>query len=140
MLAPPGMPWGGVSTFWRRLGWRAMQVPPPDLSFHQDDTISAEATMDATLEPERVGLLVRRMHALHLDPDRFSAGEDSAFAELKRLCARCENRGQCASELEDEFADPGWQAWRDYCPNATTLSMLAALHVCEVVGTFESAR
>ena len=77
------------------------------------------------------------MRALHLDPDRFAASEDTAFAELKRLCARCESRGQCESELEDEFADPGWQTWRDYCPNSTTLRMLTALHGCEIVAAFE---
>lgn len=140
MLTPPGTPWGGVATFWRRWGWRAMQVPPPDSRFNQDDTLSTERTMDVARQQERAGLLVRRMHALHLDPDRFAGGEDSAFGELKRLCARCESRGQCERELDDEFADPGWQAWRDYCPNSTTLSMLTALHGCEGVGAFETAR
>lgn len=141
MPTPPGAPWGGVATLWRRLGWRAAQVPPPDPGFDCDEALSAKPTVDDACQQDRVGLLVRRMHALHLDPDRFATGEDSAFGELMRLCARCGSRGQCARELEDEFADPGWESWRDYCPNSTTLSMLTALHGCEGVGTFEpSAR
>jgi len=136
-MPPPEAPWGGVATFWRRWGRRAAAVPTPDLSFSREDTPSAERPMDAARPQERVGLLVRRMQALHLDPDRFAVGEDCAFAELKRLCARCDNRGQCERELDDEFADPGWQVWRDYCPNATTLSMLTALHGCETVGVLQ---
>lgn len=139
MPTPPEAPWGGVATFWRRWGWRATDLPSTDPIFNQQESLSSERTADAERQQDRVGLLVRRMHALHLDPDRFSAGEDFAFAELKRLCARCESRGQCERELEDEFADPGWQAWRDYCPNSTTLSMLTALHECEGVGVFEAS-
>jgi len=29
-----------------------------------------------------------------------------------------------------EVLDPAWQEWRDYCPNATTLSALGALQMC----------
>jgi hypothetical protein len=137
MLTPPGAPWGGVAIFWRRWGRRATDLPTPDSRFDQDDAVTADQTRDDACPQGRVGLLVRRMRALHLDPDRFAAGEGSAFAELKRLCAQCASRGQCEHALEDEFADPGWQAWRDYCPNSTTLSLLTALHECEGVSVFE---
>jgi hypothetical protein len=82
-------------------------------------------------QPSTAGLLARRMRGLHLDPERFASSEESAFAELARLCARCESGGHCGRGLDDEFADLGWQAWRDYCPNATTLSVLTALQGCE---------
>jgi hypothetical protein len=110
----------------------------PDPQLDRDDVFSAERTTDVAHQQDHADLLVRRMRALHLDPDRFAASDNSAFAELSRLCERCDSRGQCERELEDEFADPGWQAWRDYCPNSTTLSVLTALHGCEAAG--EAAR
>jgi len=75
-------------------------------------------------------LLPRRMAALHLDVDGFARREPLTFRELHRLCALCDSHRQCARGLADEMADPGWQDWRDYCPNATTLSLLSALEGC----------
>ena len=75
-------------------------------------------------------LLPRRMRGLHFDVDEFARAEPFAFRELQRFCALCESYRECERELADEFADPGWQNWRDYCPNATTLSVLSTLQVC----------
>lgn len=75
-------------------------------------------------------LLCRRMRALHLDPDELYCSEPWAFGVLRKLCATCEVQGRCSRDLADEFADPGWLDWRNYCPNATTLSILSALREC----------
>ncbi|MFD2180806.1 hypothetical protein [Rhodoplanes azumiensis] len=75
-------------------------------------------------------LLCRRMRALRLDPDELYCSEPRAFGMLHRLCATCPVPGRCARDLADEFADPAWQDWRNYCPNATTLSILSALRGC----------
>lgn len=75
-------------------------------------------------------LLCRRMRALRLDPDELYCSEPRAFGILRRLCATCPVPGRCARDLADEFADPAWQDWRNYCPNATTLSILSALRGC----------
>lgn len=75
-------------------------------------------------------LLCRRMRALRLDPDELYCREPRAFGMLRRLCATCPVPGRCARDLADEFADPAWQDWRNYCPNATTLSILSALRGC----------
>ncbi|WP_408091526.1 hypothetical protein [Rhodoplanes sp. SY1] len=75
-------------------------------------------------------LLCRRMRALRLDPDELYCSEPRAFGMLRRLCATCPVPGRCARDLADEFADPAWQDWRNYCPNATTLSILSALRGC----------
>jgi hypothetical protein len=77
--------------------------------------------------PDPVDLLSGRMRVLHLEPDEFGSAEVWGFRELQRLCTRCEARAKCADGLADEFSDTGWQDWRDYCPNATTLSILSAL-------------
>ncbi|MDC7789733.1 hypothetical protein PQJ75_18870 [Rhodoplanes sp. TEM] len=75
-------------------------------------------------------LLCRRMRALRLDPDELYCSEPRAFGVLRRRCAGCTVPGRCARDLADEFADPAWQDWRNYCPNATTLSILSALRAC----------
>lgn len=75
-------------------------------------------------------LLCRRMRALRLDPDELYCSEPRAFGVLRKLCATCSVPGRCARDLADEFADPAWQDWRNYCPNATTLSILSALRAC----------
>lgn len=76
-------------------------------------------------------LLKRRMRALHLSPDDLDRAPARVAGVKTGLCARCEARGKCARDLDDEFADPGWGDWRNYCPNATTLSLLSTLHECE---------
>jgi hypothetical protein len=79
-------------------------------------------------------LLLLRMRGLHIDPDDFAHAERLAFHEVQNLCAKCDRTSQCAQDLGDEFADPAWQEWRDYCPNATTLSILSALQSCDAAG------
>ena len=91
---------------------------------------AAELRFIASYDPDRADLLRRRMAALHLEPGELARSEPATFAELQRLCTTCDSRGRCALDLADEFSDPAWQAWRDYCPNAKTLSLLSALQGC----------
>ena len=73
-------------------------------------------------------LLKRRMRAMHLDPDDLARDPARMAGITTGLCARCEARGKCMLDLDDEFADPGWGDWRNYCPNATNLSLLRTVH------------
>jgi hypothetical protein len=75
--------------------------------------------------PEPISLLGRRMEALSLNPDEVAHIEPDTVQKLRQRCIGCKARGQCALDLANEFSDPGWQDWRDYCPNATTLMMLS---------------
>jgi hypothetical protein len=75
-------------------------------------------------------LLAQRMAVLHLEPTALAQSEPATLRDLQRICALCGARDRCASDLEEQGRDPAWQEWRDYCPNATTLSALAALQVC----------
>ena len=86
----------------------------------------------SSYSPDPISLLERRMEALSLDPDQVAHIEPLAIRELQHRCVRCEWRGQCALDLADKSADPGWQYWRDYCPNAARLSMLSALQSCSI--------
>ena len=83
--------------------------------------------------PDPIGLLERRMEALALDPEEATHIEPFTVRELQQRCVKCEKLGQCASDLADEFADPGWQSWRDYCPNAAILTMLNTLRSCSQI-------
>ncbi len=77
--------------------------------------------------PDPISLLERRMEALLLNPDEVTHMEPLMVRELQHRCVKCEKRRLCGLDLADKFADPGWQCWRDYCPNAATLLMLSAL-------------
>ena len=77
--------------------------------------------------PDPISLLERRMEALSLNPDDIAQIEPLTFRTLQQRCVKCEKSGQCALDLADELAHPGLQHWRDYCPNAATLSMLSTV-------------
>ena len=88
------------------------------------------AALNVPIPAYDVSLLFQRMAMLRIDPGDLAEEDPLLFRELQGMCALCQSRGQCAADLAHEFEDPGWQGWRDYCPNATTLSMLSALRVC----------
>ena len=83
--------------------------------------------------PDPISLLERRMEALSLNPNEITHLEPLMVRELQKRCLKCEKRGQCALDLADKLADPGWQYWRDYCPNAARLTMLSTLQSCSKV-------
>lgn len=78
----------------------------------------------------REDLLARRLNALGLTAAEVARWEPGIFVDLRRSCAACTSRRQCAIDLdreslhEDGVPRPGWQ---DYCPNVATLNMLSAL-------------
>jgi hypothetical protein len=80
-----------------------------------------------------ISLLERRMEALLLNPDEVAHIEPLTVRKLQHRCVICAKREQCALDLADKFADPGWQFWRDYCPNAATLTTLSTLQGCSKV-------
>jgi len=87
----------------------------------------------SSYRPDPISLLERRLEALSLDPDEVAHIEPLTVRELQHRCVKCEKREQCALDLADEFADPGWQSWRDYCPNAATLTMPSTFRSCSKV-------
>lgn len=122
-MTPPREPWvafGGL------LGLFKTWITRPILSFAS----SGERIADSEVS-DSSDLLKRRMRALHLDPDDLVRAPARVAGVKTGLCARCEARGKCLRALDDEFVDPGWGDWRNYCPNATTLSLLSTLHECE---------
>jgi hypothetical protein len=78
--------------------------------------------------PDEATLLPRRMAALGLDPDEVARLEPRVFRSLYWRCTLCQDPGQCARDLADDYPVaplPHWrQDWQDYCPNAATLNWL----------------
>jgi uncharacterized protein DUF6455 len=92
---------------------------------------AAQLRWVSNYSPDPISLLERRMEALSLDLDEVTHLEPLTVRELRHRCVRCEKLGQCALDLADEAADPGWQNWRDYCPNAAILMTLSTLQGCK---------
>jgi hypothetical protein len=71
--------------------------------------------------PDSANLLGRRMAALEIDPDEIARRYPAVANDLKRLCSLCQSKGECEHDLD---RDPGDPRWREYCPNASTLTAL----------------
>jgi hypothetical protein len=70
------------------------------------------------------------MLALDLDPYELALSDPALHRHLRRRCALCQSREDCASDLARASAGQAWQGrddWRDYCENALALEMLVAL-------------
>jgi len=96
----------------------------------QELGLSSFELQNLVSHPDERELLAERMAALHLEPVSLAQSEPATFRDLQRVCALCGVRDRCAVDLEEQGRDPAWQEWRDYCPNATTLSALATLQIC----------
>ncbi len=108
---------GAFEPNWKRRG-DAFAPPHSDALL---PSLAATALRDASP-------LLRRMRHLHINPDELAWGELAVFRQLAIRCGQCMSTAQCTRDLSDESADPFGEDWRDYCPNASMLSMLSTLH------------
>jgi len=72
-------------------------------------------------------LLLMRMEKLQLEPDEVTRIEASVFSDLAEACAHCESKERCEQDLADASAGSVARDWKNFCPNAATLSALTAL-------------
>ena len=75
-------------------------------------------------------LLFRRMAALQVDRDELASDDPLLFRELQGLCTLCRSKERCVLDLAQECVELANPAWREYCPNATTLNALGAVQNC----------
>jgi len=66
-------------------------------------------------------LLYERMAALDLDKEEVARTERATFQDLQRVCTMCTCQRRCAHDLAYDPLDP---VWKNYCPNAQTLTAL----------------
>jgi hypothetical protein len=76
------------------------------------------------------GLLFSCMDMLAIDRNELAQDDPLLFRELQGRCAACRSRATCARQLAHEFDDAGWDAWRVYCPNSSTLTAIGAVQNC----------
>src|SRR5262249_5607104 len=86
-----------------------------------------------------VGLLFRCMARFNIDARELAQSDPLLFRELQGLCTLCRSREQCAGDLAREFDDVGLEKWREYCPNAATLTMLGAVQNCALAAQYLKA-
>src|ERR1700694_3158486 len=139
MSAPPRY-WPILDTIrrWHR-NWRAARKGASELQcagtaemerIAQELGLSSFELRSLVSHPDERELLGKRLAGLHLEPSALARSEPATFRDVQRVCAMCGFKYRCARDLAVEALDPAWQEWRDYCPNATTLSALGALHIC----------
>jgi hypothetical protein len=73
--------------------------------------------------PDAAHLLYWRMNEIKLDRTEITQADPQVMRDLQRVCTVCGSKRRCEHELAKNPSDPAWQK---YCPNATTLSALAA--------------
>lgn len=71
--------------------------------------------------PDRSDLLSRRISAIGLQTDQIQGAEPQVMRDLQRVCTQCDGRSRCERDLNRDESD---RAWRDYCPNVSTLDAL----------------
>ena len=84
----------------------------------------AELRRLANLGEDSANLLLDRMAALNLDRAEVSATAPETLQDLQRVCSFCKDHRRCALDLARDATDP---AWKDYCPNVSTLLVLDAM-------------
>jgi hypothetical protein len=67
-------------------------------------------------------LLPRMLVALKIDAAELEHTEPAAFRDLQRVCALCDSKRRCASELA---AGDAPKTFESFCPNALTLKATA---------------
>jgi uncharacterized protein YjiS (DUF1127 family) len=71
--------------------------------------------------PDAADQLDMRLEGLHLTPDALRRDEPLIMRDLERVCTQCGSKRRC---VRDFVRYPDDTAWREYCPNATTLDAL----------------
>jgi hypothetical protein len=101
-----------------------------NLEYLTDDLKAAGSDLCTVAGGHGDDLLRRLMLALDLDPYELALSDPALLRHLRRRCALCQSREDCASDLARASAGQAWQGrddWRDYCENALALEMLIAL-------------
>ena len=123
--------------WWRR--WMAMRADQlletarlgsDNLEYLTHDRKAADCDLSPVAGGHADDLLRRLMLALDLDPYELALSDPALLRHLRRRCALCQSRKDCASDLARASAGQACQGrddWRDYCENALALEMLIAL-------------
>jgi len=126
-----GSLFGTIARWWRNwLGDRSRKLELRNLGSEDLNRVAHDAGVSpqvlqalAGKWPEATDLLSRRMAALKLDVEEIERTYPPVSNDLKHLCWLCTSKGRCERDLAKDPSNP---VWREYCPNATTLTALSA--------------
>jgi hypothetical protein len=116
----------GIIARWRTW-WRQNQelanLPRDELQRLASDFGMASRDLEDLVAkgPHAADLLHERLAALGLtrsDVERIASG---LVRDLERTCACCGDKTECRKDLAAQPDDP---AWKEYCPNATSLEAI----------------
>jgi hypothetical protein len=126
-----------VAQSWRRwmMSWadqllETARLGSDNLEYLTYDRKAADTDLCPVAGGHDDDLLRRLMLALDLDPYELALSDPALLRHLRRRCALCRSREDCASDLRRASVGQAWQGrddWRDYCDNALALEMLIAL-------------
>jgi uncharacterized protein YjiS (DUF1127 family) len=121
-------PWTALTAWWRN--WRATWAALGELDgcgseitrIARDLGVApSELYTIAAKRPDAADQLKLRLEALHLDAATIQRDEPLIMRDLERVCMTCGSKRRC---VRDFIRFPDDAAWREYCPNATTLDAL----------------
>jgi hypothetical protein len=75
-------------------------------------------------------LLFGCMDMLQIDRDELANNDPLLFRELQGRCALCRDKAECMHAQARTFEDADWDRWREFCPNASTLTTIGAVQNC----------
>jgi hypothetical protein len=87
-----------------------------DLRIASDDLVAL-----AKKGPGAADLLQKLLVALGVDPKGLAHTDPAVMRDLQRLCVTCGHKQQCTHDLDIGVMN---ENFRDYCPNAYTLTAL----------------
>ena len=80
-----------------------------NLEYLTHDPKAADCDLSPVAGGHADDLLRRRMLALDLDPYEMALSDPALFRHLRRRCALCQSREDCALDLARASAGPAWQ-------------------------------
>jgi hypothetical protein len=101
-----------------------------NLEYLTHDPKAADGDLSPVAGGHAEDLLRRLMLAVDLDPYELALSDPALLRHLRRRCALCQSREDCASDLARASTGQAWRGcddWHDYCENALALEMLIAL-------------
>jgi hypothetical protein len=125
-----------AQSWWRWIARRADQLletarlGSDNLEYLTHNPTAADSDVCMVAAGPADDLLRRRMLAFDLDPYELALSDPALLRHLRRHCALCQSREDCALDLARASAGQTGQGrddWRDYCENVLALEMLIAL-------------
>jgi len=114
-----------VREYRRAVGLRGelAECPPEEVArMARDIGVSPqELKLFVNKGPQAAAELPKLLLALGVDPKKLASNDPDTMRDLQRLCITCGDKSQCRHDLA---AGTAAEHYRDYCPNAISITAL----------------